>query len=188
MRPLIVLAALSAAAQAGAEFEFNPSLFWFSFNHGLEMSRGKSKPLEESPRCIREYGLHFSKLDMVADLPEATLDACMDHCLRYKPNRSHVLVGYGRRLIFSDRFHCMCADEDAFADNVVVAERNCDQHCGDAAKRCGDASDGFLSVYCLRRGCNFALMDEPVCAERRPHDSHGCLVSSGQVDPKELQI
>jgi len=52
---------------------------------------------KDNKSCIAEKGLDFSKLEMVTDLEESTLESCMDHCLHHSPEHTHVLVGFGRR-------------------------------------------------------------------------------------------
>eukprot|EP00095_Tigriopus_kingsejongensis_P006018 maker-scaffold671_size114370-snap-gene-0.33 protein:Tk06018 transcript:maker-scaffold671_size114370-snap-gene-0.33-mRNA-1 annotation:"aldose 1-epimerase" len=141
----------------------------------LEVHFGESREALES-RCMSEKGLdvHHLLLAENSQLEKYSFSECLDFCLKndQTTNFTHMMIGYHDGT-FYDKFKCLCGSKEAIQDDIHG--EFCDERCPNSRHKCGNANNHVLSVYCLYHSC---ATEEPICQQRLPHDTHGCVMSS----------
>lgn len=81
--------------------------------------------------CIKEKGLIFHHLTLAdtRKFKEYSFKECLGFCLQDdNANKTHMMIAYSSG-IFSNKFNCLCAEQQALTSAVQVASGNCDAIC-----------------------------------------------------------
>ncbi|TRY70110.1 hypothetical protein TCAL_01190 [Tigriopus californicus] len=145
----------------------------------IEQRELDARDKKHESRCIKEKGLVFQHLSLAdtQNFKQYSFQECLWFCLQDdNADKTHMLIGYSSG-IFSNKFNCLCAKQQALNSAVQVNPGYCDVMCPQSKFKCGNANDDFLSVYCMYKSCQDDSQ-EPICKKRMPHDFHGCLDGS----------